>query len=643
MKKTKANKKQASLGVRLQLSERFTRKQIASFLPRGVLWRPFPAIGERQAWEGVPSEIRTALVASGEAALKAEWPVLPATLYLEFARNGDRKKYETPYFTRRHLTVCRAFAECVEAKGRFLDAVADAVWSICEESTWCLPAHISAQKRGSGLPDVDEPIPDLFAGDTVALLAWVDYLLGDRLDTVSPLLRPRIRREAKERVLRPCLEREDFWWMGLRPNAHVNNWNPWICSNWLMAALLLEEDAGCRVAAVAKIMRCLDAFIKGYPDDGGCDEGPGYWAAAGASLFECLEILRSATEGKIDVFNDPLIADMGRYIYRVHVGGPWFVNFADASALCRPPAGIVYRYGRAIDDRKMMEFGSWLAAESKGRWSGGGNSHRLLSDLFWNAGLAETPLRPPMPRDVWLPDSQIAIARSQDGNAEGWFLAAKGGHNAESHNHNDVGNFVIFRDANPVVIDVGVETYSRKTFSPQRYEIWTMQSQYHNLPTIGGVQQKDGKEFAARKAKHQADEAQASFELDITRAYPAEAGLVSWIRRWTIDRSGPIIVEDSYELAKPVGELFLSLMTPCKVQSKGKGVLELAEAQLPDNRRTGSAIIRFDSSVSEATVEEIEILDGNLKRVWGDNVRRLVLRTTRPPLQGTIRVEVNAK
>jgi hypothetical protein len=190
---------------------------------------------------------------------------------------------------------------------------------------------------------------------------------------------------------------------------------------------------------------------------------------------------------------------------------------------------------------------------------------------------------------------------------------------------------------------VGVETYSRKTFSPQRYEIWTMQSQYHNLPTIGGVQQKDGKEFAARKAKHQADEAQASFELDITRAYPAEAGLVSWIRRWTIDRSGPIIVEDSYELAKPVGELFLSLMTPCKVQSKGKGVLELAEAQLPDNRRTGSAIIRFDSSVSEATVEEIEILDGNLKRVWGDNVRRLVLRTTRPPLQGTIRVEVNAK
>ena len=75
-------------------------------------------------------------------------------------------------------------------------------------------------------------------------------------------------------------------------------------------------------------------------------------------------------------------------------------------------------------------------------------------------------------------------ARSKDGSAEGLYLAAQGGHNAESHNHNDVGNFIVYADGQPAIIDVGVETYTAKTFSSQRYEIWTMQSAYHNLPSI---------------------------------------------------------------------------------------------------------------------------------------------------------------
>ncbi len=84
------------------------------------------------------------------------------------------------------------------------------------------------------------------------------------------------------------------------------------------------------------------------------------------------------------------------------------------------------------------------------------------------------------------------------GSARGLTVAAKGGHNDESHNHNDVGEFVVYCDGKPLLIDAGVETYSRKTFSPQRYEIWTMQSAYHNLPTIDGVQQAPGAAFAAR-------------------------------------------------------------------------------------------------------------------------------------------------
>ncbi len=88
----------------------------------------------------------------------------------------------------------------------------------------------------------------------------------------------------------------------------MNNWDPWISSNWLTSALLMEPDAERRRAAVGKILRCLDNFMNGYADDGGCDEGPGYWGRAAASLFDCLELLHAATAGQCNGFALPLVA-----------------------------------------------------------------------------------------------------------------------------------------------------------------------------------------------------------------------------------------------------------------------------------------------------------------------------------------------
>ena len=105
-----------------------------------------------------------------------------------------------------------------------------------------------------------------------------------------------------------------------------------------------------------------------------------------------------------------------------------------------------------------------------------------------------------------MPGIQVMAARVEEGSAQGLYLAAQGGHNAESHNHNDVGNFLIYADGQPAIIDVGVETYSAKTFSSKRYEIWTMQSAYHNLPTIDGVMQSAGRQFAASAVEYHADD-----------------------------------------------------------------------------------------------------------------------------------------
>jgi len=148
--------------------------------------------------------------------------------FLDYVRDGNRRRYEKLLFSRRGKLVLLVLGELLEGHGRFTDAIADGLWLICEESYWGVPAHVGAQKRGAGLPDVTEPTVDLFAAETGALLAWTNYLRGDRLDAVHPLVHERLRLEVDRRILTPNLDRDDFWWMGFTPRE-VNN--PWINSN----------------------------------------------------------------------------------------------------------------------------------------------------------------------------------------------------------------------------------------------------------------------------------------------------------------------------------------------------------------------------------------------------------------------------
>ena len=328
------------------------------------------AQGERPpAWESLPESVRKDLVANGEQYLGYKWPNLPATLFLEYARNGNRSRYEHEHFDRRNALTNLIIAECVEGKGRFLDDIANGVWAICEESFWGVPAHIGRQKAGSGLPDPAEPIVDLFAAETGESLAWTYYLLGEQLDRVSPMIRKRIRHEIDRRILTPCLERDDFGWMGFA-GGRVNNWNPWCNANWLTCALLVEPDAARRIGAVAKIVRSLDYFFDAYADDGGCDEGPGYWSRAGASLFDCLELLHSATAAQIDVYDQPLVQEIGRYIYRVHIADDYFVNFADASAKAHPSARTGVSLWQADRRRAARCVWGYFVAMSRSEGSG---------------------------------------------------------------------------------------------------------------------------------------------------------------------------------------------------------------------------------------------------------------------------------
>jgi hypothetical protein len=609
------------------LFERYANRLETLLVPKSK-WHPYPSLEDRDAWAALPAAIKNAHVRAGEASLGYGWPSLPASLFLQFARNGNRSNYQDVRNARRGALRDLVVAECIENKGRFLDDIASGIWITCEETYWGVPAHLYMQKKGAGLPDIHDITVDLFSAETLSLLAWTSYLLGTKLDSVSDLIRPRILDEAQRRVLGPCLDREDFWWMGIHNHPvlkepRVNNWNPWICSNWLTGVLLLEEDSLRRIEAVDKIIRCLDVFIKSYHSDGGCDEGPGYWGRAAASLFDNLELLHSATNGVIDIYTQPLIRNMGQFIYRAQIADDYFVNFADASAVVSPSASLTYRYGKAIGDPDMAALGAWSAARGEvGQTALGDSLARFLPAAFTLDDLLDTEPQTPLPRDVWLDGIQFFAARDTAGSSAGFYVAAKGGHNAESHNHNDIGNVIVYIDGKPVLVDAGVETYTAKTFSPQRYDIWTMQSAYHTLPTVNGLQQLPGKEFAASRVSYSPGEDRVEFFLDLHRAYPRDAAIKNWHRTVCLIRGEEVTLTDQFDLRAVLNEMSMHMITPCDVVVSEE-TLSLKETRFAKDRLTGSATVHYNSDLFEVSIERIPITDSRMLGVWGDHLNRI--------------------
>ena len=607
-----------------QLTEKYSLEYLkANLIPREQ-FKPYPTIENRDFWDNLPNDITKSAIEMAEKVLKEPWPVLRASVYLDFYRNGNRRRYEKPYFERRRRLSALMLAELIENEGRFTDDIIDGTWLILEETSWTVPAHLWQ----NGLPSVGEQTVALFTAESAALMSWVDYLVGPILDTQCPDIRKRIAYEVDRQVLTPCAELNDFWWMAIESTHRINNWNPWVNSNWIVANLLMEKDPARRVASVWKSMRSVDKFIDSYKSDGGCDEGPSYWGRAGGSLFDYLEMLRSATGDKVDMYGEDKIRQIGRFVYRAHISGRYYVNFADAPAMTNIPANLVFEFGERIGDDKLKSQGAY-AASLMDRFQ------PLISDLSMRRNLGtlvnidnlrDWPAKAPYIRGCWLDGIQVMYTRDKEGSDRGFYLAAKGGHNYESHNHNDVGNFIVYYDGLPVICDAGVGTYTKKTFSDQRYDIWTMQSAYHNLPTINGRMQKDGIEYAAKNVSYSSDSKSSSLSLDISAAYTQDTGVESWKREIKLERGKQVVLNESFELKNRNGELSLNLLTSCRVDILNDSRIGLTIRNPLDNSEHGKMILSYPSDKLVPLVERIEIDDERLSSTWGNHLNRIVFK-----------------
>lgn len=549
----------------------------------------------------IPEDKGERMVKYAEGFLDKEIPMLLASVYREYVTNGNRSHYQDPYFLRRDMAVALAVAEAYENNGRFTEKLMDVVWAIMEESTWIIPAHrycapyvpsasLGGVFGGNALHGID-----LFSAATAATLASVYLLCKDKLDEIDPIICEKMAYMLDERAIKNFLQIE-VWWGGAG-GERVNNWNPWIVSNILFVAAVMEKDLDIRERVVTKSMKYLDNFLNCYAPDGGCDEGPGYWGAAGASLLDSLELIEDMSGGRISIYDSELIKNIGDYIYKVNITGNRYVNFADCSPIATQNTGMLIRFGEKTNSPFLVSFGKKQAKYGDYFFS---HSHMYRSLKWLNTPYVKEE-NCPMPLYTELPNLEVMTARETSDSEVGMFVGAKGGNNGEMHNHNDCGNFMVYYNGNPVIIDTGVGEYTKQTFSPERYQLWFMQSGYHNLPSFGGVDQRDGSRYKATEVEFDSDA--RSIKSQLKCAYPTEAGVESYIRRVSFD--GTVTVEESVVLNE-AKEIDFHMML-----AKEPVLTREGEISLPEGRT-----LNYDTSL-KAELEVFDPVGMNTKHSWG--------------------------
>ena len=598
-------------------------EQIKSMVVTNQQWVPYPQYKDRAGWDALTSDYKDKFIKAGEKYLDYEWKVVKATDYMAFDRTGNRQQMEAPFGANNAALVHLLMAELAEGKGRFIDPIIDGIFHTCEMTTWALSAHLNAQPIKGSLPYSNFHYIDLTAGDLGNMMAWAYYFLHEEFDKVNPEISRRLYEELDKRIMTSYMENDSFWWMAFKGQKFVNNWNPWCNSNVLMVFMLLEKDTDRLAQAVRRTMLSVDKFYTYVKRDGACEEGPSYWGHAHGKGFDYIALLNTITGGKINLFQEQQMKDMGEYILRSYIGDGWVVNFADASAKGGGDPYLIYRYGKAVNSKPMKQFAAYLYQREPNYQFRGRDVYRILNALQVHSELISEDPNYETQKFSWYPETEFCYIR----NAKA-FLAAKGGYNDESHNHNDAGSFSLWVNNTPILIDAGVGTYSRKTFSSERYTIWTMQSNYHNLPMINGIPQEYGKAY---KAYH-TEVTQNSFSTDIAKAYPKEACVNEWIRSYLM-KNKELVIKDQFELKATQAANQINFLTWGNVDLK-KGVVEI-------NVQGVKANIKYDTSLFDVKKETIVLTDKKLSNVWGPQIYRLNFTAKKMVRQGTYQFKVS--
>ncbi len=505
------------------------------------------------------------------AALEAEYIVDKMSDYMSYYSTGHRDDGE--HIRRRDNAIALAAAFWLFNEQKYLDELVDVIHIICNEFTWCIPAH-SHIDRNPKMAFVIRQL-DLYQATTARTLTEIAVLLGEKLpyytlERIEYELRRRVFEGYKNYPLFPISE------------TNTNNWAT-VTSCGAGAALLhfgTDEEIN---TFLPRVMNGLDRFIRGADNDGCCREGTGYWRGGYGNYIYLANLLYEYSNGKIDYFKNKKMEAQAYFPQKARLNKNMTVSFADASSSFNSAPGLFCFLKKKYSGVLLPELELFDKAISN-----------IFYTLIW--------MDPDYKEDKlslgysFLEDSQWYINRK-----EKFSFAAKGGHNYEPHNHNDLGSFMIVVGEDNPLVDLGAPEYIRYENYDDRMVYLNFSSHGHSVPIIDGEYQGLGEEYNTQTVTANDD----TFSLNLENAY--QKGLIKKANRtFKLSEEG-VVLTDVFEYSKENQVITERFVTRTKPKFKD-GEVDL-----------GSAKILFDANLYSVNAST----DSYNKHGWGADPSKL--------------------
>lgn len=525
----------------------------------------YPGGDQAAFWRGVrESEVIRADVeeirAEGECLRQVLIPPLTYSLFSIFGEHGSRLEYERVYFERRRRLNTFALLVLLDPDDAEAEAALhEMIWAVCDEYTWCLPAHLGAEGHDRAI--------DLFAAETGFTLSELGVLLRGRL---PELLQHRIEAEVAKRLFEPFRHCGPYHW-----ETAEHNWAAVCAGSVGAAALLLLRDEEALSVVLQRVQESLGCYLNGFGEDGACPEGLGYWNYGFGYFVYFADLLARRTQGEVDWLSGEKVRRIGEFQQKCYLDGDLVANFSDAVPRCRVQMGLSHYLARRYADVELPpaslradyrddHCSRWAPAFRNLLWKDAARRAREERDGEWRAA------------SYYLPDAQWIVSRHRS-KAGSFGFAAKGGHNGEPHNHNDLGQFMLLAGGEAFVADLGSGEYTADYFGAGRYGYDCNGSQGHTVPIVNGRYQAEGERHAAVVLEAVTGEAQDILRLDLTRAYDDSSGLQAFTRSlvWSKTELPVLELTDEFRFAEPPETLTERIVTwlPPRLEENGEVLL----------------------------------------------------------------------
>ncbi|MGC8970832.1 MAG: hypothetical protein ACP5K2_01350, partial [bacterium] len=433
-------------------------KEMKESISNDILSKPI-LLRSEELREDIPKD---KIVNLCEELLNTPIPEAKYSYFREFYITGNRTHYETPHRLKRTNMYLLAIGTFLTDRKDFLLRLQDYIWDICNEITWCYPAHLPEELN------YDEPYIDLFASMTAEQLGEVLDLLGDKLDRN---IKERIRYELRRRIFIPFYENPDrYWWA----NAYWSNWCA-VCTGAIGATAIagrLEEPYLSKI--LFDVIQRLNRYLDYFDDEGGWVEGVGYWNFGLTHLTRFADSLYRLTEGRINIFEHPKLQVTGMFPVYCYLPPDGFVNFGDC-----PPWGLRLNSDLVLLLDRYTSTGIYL------NWLTSQVGTRELENFRCLRKESNT-LEIPKDTSIHLRGIDWVITRKSWEDKLGPVLAVKAGNNGEPHNQIDVGHFIFHVYGQSFLHDLGAGLYTREYFREGRYKNPFCNAEGHSLIFIDG-------------------------------------------------------------------------------------------------------------------------------------------------------------